>query len=191
MLSHSIVRACAGIAIVLVGCSDDAAPAGTADSAVWAASSEGFTFHVVGGLEAPPFPGTCTHRDYEYTYTASTGTLRHRGCYSGRQLDVTVVLDATARAAVASQMTSLRPTSDLGCGADLPEMVLTINGPGSATRRFNSSFYGRCPERMLAPPFIGFMALQTLDAFLATTVSTCAGDGGLRCTSRDAGVDGG
>ncbi|MFO0651129.1 MAG: hypothetical protein U0326_33195 [Polyangiales bacterium] len=80
---------------------------------------------------------------------------------------------------------------DLGCGADFAEMVLAVTGPGSASRTFNSSFYGRCPERMIAATFIAYTALARLDAVLATTISTCAGDGGLHCTSYDAGVDGG
>ena len=191
MLSHLRLPASALIALMFVGCSDDVTPTGTTDSAVWAGASEGFTLHVSGGLPPPIMPGDCMPNDHTYTYSAATGTLRLRGCYNTRPTDVTAVLDATARAAVASQMSSLRTTTELVCGADFPEMVLTGTGPGSASRSFNSSFYGRCPERMLAAPFIAYTALATLDAFLVTTISTCAGDGGLRCTSYDAGVDGG
>lgn len=176
----------------------DAAPndadGGTvSDAAVWPTNGDTLTLRVRGGLPQPPLPGsTCTFNNHTYTYRAATGALRHAGCYGDQLVDRAVTLDATGRAALEVELTALRTTTDLRCGADFHELELTVS-VGGATRTYNSTYFAGCPGSTLAPPFVAGDALNRLDAVLAYTIQTCAdGDAGRHCTAVDAGApDGG
>ncbi len=160
----------------------DAGPAGDGGASVWSADSTGFEVTESGGFIAPPPDGSpCTGASQSWSYDVASRRLRRTGCLSGQPRDAAVDLTPTSAAQLVAVLSSLRTKGpNTSCGADAPDDVLIIFGPGDAGERiYRSDFYSAPGCGTGAPgPFIAFDDLGSfigdVDAFFAA----CAPDGG-------------
>jgi hypothetical protein len=162
------------------------------DGGVWAPDSTGFTLVSSGGLPGPSDAG-CPGNDGTFQYDVATRVLAHTGCIGGRHVEASVNLDGASAAELASSLSGLTahgPTSS--CGADAPNVVLTVLGAGNAKRDYFSDFYSGCTGFDAgAGPFVDFVALEGIVAQLGGYLSACpplpsgtgSGDAGATCVS--------
>jgi hypothetical protein len=79
---------------------------------------------------------------------------------------------------------ALRTTCVKSCGADAPDVKLTVRASGVETT-YTSNFYAGCQGGMDMPPFVAFGALGQFQSSLYQIVSrACSPDAG----PRDAGT---
>ncbi len=212
MLSQKLVRSVALWGLVQMGCGSTPVTASapdvstTADAArdatiatdavseaVWSSAIVSFSLRVSGGFPTPPIMPGCDGNDHTYTYDVARGALRHVGCEGRQRVNSAVTLDDATRTALAAEMSALRTTATLGCGADFNDLALTVTRGAGAAQTYNSTFFAGCPGTTLTAPFIAGDALNRIAAWLRYAINTCVdGDAGLRCTALDAGApDGG
>lgn len=153
---------------------------------VWPSDGEGFTYESTGGFTAQPLPDAgCSIISTRYDFSLSAKTVAERSCTQtgivARQILLTDVQVGDLVAKVGSLRTDC-PTN--GCGADLGSIVLTVRSPG-ATVAYNSDFYAGCAGSQLAPPFVAYQSLITLENLIYGIVAdACSPEGG----GPDAGV---
>jgi hypothetical protein len=155
---------------------------------VWNAASLTFTFTSSGGFVPPPPPDAgCSLVSARYDFVSTERTLTHRGCTFTGPINRIVHLTGAQYDAILARVSALRTTCTKGCGADYPNVVLTVAASGVATT-YNSNFYAGCAGSPLLPPFIAFDMLGDLHGLLNATVSAACN---LDAGSGDAGEDSG
>jgi hypothetical protein len=170
---------------------------------IWPSNAEGFTYDSSGGFVAQPPPDAgCTLVSTTYVFVASAKTLSQRGCQFTGRIDRTVYLTDAQTTQILANLEALRTSCPSNpCGADYPDVAITIRTAAGQSTQYDSDFYAECSGSIVSPPFVSYQSLATLQALLNTIVTaacqpdaggadagTCVqGDGG----SSDAGDAGG
>jgi hypothetical protein len=136
---------------------------------VWSSGS-GFELTVRGGLVLTPADAGCPSADRTHEFSVADKTLTQRGCVEFSSVDRVVHLTDAQVDSILANLSSMRTTCDKTCGADAPEMVLTVHEP-AGDRVFNSNFYGGCEGSSLRPPFVAFDQLVALDSLVYSMVA--------------------
>jgi hypothetical protein len=150
------------------------------DDPVWNGASLSFTFTRSGGFVPPPPPDAgCTNGiSIRYDLLTSDRTLTQRGCLVSGLVGRVVYLTPTQFDAIIANIGSIRATCNKSCGADLPDMVLTVSASG-VRNTYNSNFTAGCSGSPLLPPFVTYQELGALGSLLdATVVAACGSDAG-------------
>ena len=146
---------------------------------IWTAASLSFTFTSSGGFVAPPPPDAgCRSINIRYDFVTTDRTLVQRGCMYTGPVSRVVYLTPAQYDAILANLSSISTTCTKGCGADYPDVVLTVSASGVQTK-YNSNFYAGCAGSALLPPFIAYSTLGALHTLLNTTVNAaCNPDAG-------------
>ena len=161
---------------------------------VWPPDAEGFTYNQSGGFVAPPPPDAgCSGNFTAYQFSVAGMTLSKHACdFSGRT-DLTVQLNQSQALVIVMSLQGLQ-TSCPGhnCGADAPDVSLTVLASSTPPLTYNGDFYAGCSAAAL-PPFISYQNLGALGSLLGSIVtSACQQDsGGFDTGSCTHGQDGG
>jgi len=152
---------------------------------VWTSASLSLTFTRSGGFVAPPPPDAgCSGINVRYELLTPDRTLAQRGCLFTGPVNRMIHLTQAQFDAIMANVGSIRTTCTKLCGADLPDMVLTVSASG-VRNTYNSNFTAGCPGVPLLPPFVEHGQLGALGSLLdATAAAACAPDAG----SGDAGA---
>lgn len=167
------------------GTTDPTTPDGGSDAGcergVWTPASSTFTLTSSGGFVAPPPPDAgCTTTGIAYEFSAPARTLSQHGCTFEGVVDHLVNLNQSGVDSVVAAVSSLRTTCNKGCGADAPDMSLTIGAAGVETV-YASDFYAGCSGIIVKPPLIAFGDLGTLATRLGALITAA-------CNPADAGA---
>jgi hypothetical protein len=157
---------------------------------VWVAGTAGFEIDQSGGFVGQPPPdAACNVTADQWRYDAASRALTHTGCTSaGHVLDTTVTLTAASGAEVLARVSALQAHGPRtgACGADFPDIVLTILGSGGSRTSYDSDFYSGCQGFDAGGRlFVSYSELSDLMSDLAGYAAACGGDGG---TVPDAGA---
>jgi hypothetical protein len=111
---------------------------------VWLSTSTAFDLRVWGGLPPPATDrDACARYDTTISFTAPN-LLSSRGCSGDRQrANWDIELTSWGTSQLIAMLSTLRISSIRHCGADAPEMHLTVL-PGGAL--YESTFYAGCPN---------------------------------------------
>ena len=171
-----------------------------AGSDVWRTDSTGFELSVNGGLPNGSDASNCSGNAYTWRYDAPSRVLTRTGGADGVLVAGAVALTPASDAELEARLRALKSTGPLdgGCGADAPEMVLTVLGPASSQRSYDSDFYSGCQGFDAGGLlFVRDFDLELLQQDLFGFVAACRGDGGVTdagasCVNAagDAGPDG-
>ena len=156
---------------------------------VWVAGSTGFEIDESGGFVGQPPPdAACNVTADQWHYDAASRVLTHTGCTSaGQVLDTTVTLTTASGAEVLARVSALQAHGPKtgACGADFPDIVLTILGSGGSRTSYDSDFYSGCQGFDAGGQlFVSYSELGDLMSDLAGYAAAC-GDAG---TVPDAGA---
>jgi hypothetical protein len=155
---------------------------GCVTSSIWPSSNTGFKLTVSGGLVGPPADAGCPSADTTHEFSIADETLTQRGCVSFEPVDRTAHLTQPQVEAIVARVASLHTACSGGCGADAPDMVLTLHGAGG-DQIYNSNFYAGCQRSTIKPPFVSFDDLTALYNLVFSTVADACGQ-----PNADAGV---
>ena len=184
------------------GAPHDGGPDGAlpdAGAPVWLADSIGFELTSSGGLlPAPVDAAACNGNSVLWHYDAASRTLARTGCTVGQTLAATVTLTPAAAGDVVARLSALTAhgATPGACGADAPDVVLTVLGPGGSPTSYDGDFYSGCAGFDAGGRlFVSFANLEDLQSHLNDYAAACtvdAGsptDAGATCVARPA--DGG
>jgi len=155
--------------LVLMLC---AAAGCSSDNSVWSSSVSRLVLRSAGGFLQPSQPtADCPTEGVEYTLVVAGRSLSVRRCSPGRTDPYPLMLTAVSRAltgaefdALVPKLQALRVISVDTCGADKPEVTVTVTTPGG-THEYADSFYS-CPNDNDTRPTIDTAALDAaLQAF--------------------------
>lgn len=172
------------------GDADDASDAQAPDGgdAAWHTDSTGFQLVESGGGLVPAADVyLCTGELRTWRYDVATRAVDLTGCSQGQLLTGHAVLSSGAATRLTALLASLRVKAPgTGCGADAPDLALSVFGPGSSSLQYVSDFYAGCSSFDAgSAAFLAFDALNPLIALLQSDLQGCA-DGG---SPAEAGVD--
>jgi hypothetical protein len=182
--------------------SDGDADAIVADAGpdVWRTDSTGFELSVSGGLPNASGASDCSGNAYTWQYDAPSRVLARTGCAGGVRVAAAVALTLASDDELEARLSELKSTGprDGACGADAPDIVLTVLGPASSRRSYDSDFYSGCQGFDAGGLlFVRDSDLELLQQDLFGFVAACRGDGGVTdagasCVNAagDAGPDG-
>ena len=165
---------------------------------IWPQNAEGFIYNQSGGFVAPPPPDAgCSGVFVTYQFSVAAMTLSRHGCGSSGRTDLTVQLTQAQALQIVTNLQALQ-TSCPGrnCGADYPDVVLTVLATSTPPMAYNSDFYAGCNASVM-PPFVSYQSLGNLVSLLGSIVTAaCQPDGGgpdagiCRQEQSDGGLDG-
>jgi hypothetical protein len=182
--------ACGGSSAAPHDTTDAADDRATAEDAscgapVWTPASLTFTLTSSGGFAPPPPQDAgCTTNEQVYDFSAPEKTLVQHSCsYTGR-IDRLVHLTDAETAAIVASVGALRTTCTKGCGADAPEITLTVRASGIETK-YTSNFYAGCPGATVPDPLVSFESLAMLEGSLGQiATNACSTEGGPASPAR-------
>jgi hypothetical protein len=149
---------------------------------VWTAASLTFTLTSSGGFVAQPPPDSgCNTVSVTYAFSVAQRSLSEHGCLSTGPVDHLVHLSQAGIDSIVTGLSAIHTTciNVNVCGADAPDMSLTIQTSG-VTIVYNSDFYAGCSGSALNPPFVPFSDLATFRSSLDGLIT-------VACGSADAG----
>jgi hypothetical protein len=154
---------------------------------VWNAFSSTFSMTVTGGLPPPPVAdAACRGTQFTLEFSNQKATLSQVGCRYNESVAHLINLAPTQVTEIESMLGTIHSTCTKSCGADAPNVALTIGSCALGTQgTYNTNFYAGCAGAMVQPPYISYDDLFRLESFLEGVLGrTCSAPGGVS----DAGV---
>jgi len=175
--------------------SPDAESDACSSQSVWPQNAAGFTYERSGGFVAPPpADAGCNGADTIYQFSVGSRILTKLDCsFSGRSANTVHLSDGAAAQIVTSLQALVTSCPENRCGADAPDIALTVQPASGSPIVYNSDFYSGCQGQIVRPPYISFGSLTGLEGVLNGIVtSACRPDGGADAGSCSPGLpDGG
>jgi hypothetical protein len=156
---------------------DEGAPDGEADApadaaSVWRSDSTGFDLVETGGILLRNDIIT-----WHYDAASRGATMIDSVDAGSSTVTSSATLTPGGAAALSALLAMVTPVGrSSGCGQDLPDVVLTVRGPGGASQSYSSDCGANVDSG--AGPFVSLDKLQSLTGFLTTVTGGCD-DGGL------------
>jgi hypothetical protein len=166
---------------------------------IWPHDGEGFTYSQSGGFVAPPPPDAgCSGVFVTYQFSVAAMTLSKHACNALGPIDLTVHLTQTQALQIVMSLQGLKTSCPVqNCGADYPDVVLTVLATATQPMAYSSDFYAGCGGAVL-PPFVSYQSLDAFSALLGSIVTSACQPGGGGADTRictqgqtDGGSDGG
>jgi hypothetical protein len=142
---------------VVMLCAAAAASCTSSDDSVWSSSVSRLVLRSSGGFLPPSQPtADCPMEVTEYTLVVADRTLGVRRCSPGPDAPHPLMLTTASRSLTASEFDALVPKLEAlrvvsvdTCGADKPELTVSVTTP-SGTTEYGDSFYS-CPYNDTRP----------------------------------------
>ena len=151
------------------------APPGVPQDPVWTAASLTFTLTSSGGFVAQPPPDSgCNTVSVTHALSAAQRLLVEDGCLPTGPVHHLVHLSQAGTDSIVTGLSAVHTTCTKGCGADAPDMSLTVDTSDSAIV-YNSDFYAGCSNSLLSPPFVPFSDLATFRSTLDGLITAACG----------------